>query len=285
MGIQSSVANRHHEEAAVESRATVVAFEGFGKTFPTKNGDVHAARNISLSVAEGEFVTLVGPSGCGKSTLLNAAAGLFPPSHGRVTYRGRPVRGFNTSVGYMTQSDHLLPWRDVAGNIAVPLEIRGLRKREIRERVARLMELVGLKGFERSYPNQISGGMRKRVALARLLAYDPETLLMDEPFGALDAQLRLALQIQLRHLCLKLGKTVLFVTHDLDEAIALADRCVVFTPRPGTVKRIVVVDLPRDRNLMRLRHDRRYTELTAEVWDLLAPAMEQSEIMPTELSW
>ena len=265
-------------EARARARALdrdlgIISFEKFGKTFPVKSGSVHAAHDISLSVAQGEFITLVGPSGCGKSTLLNAAAGLFSPSEGRVTYRGKPVSGYNTAVGYMTQSDHLLPWRDVIGNISVPLEIKRLSKAEIRSRATELIELVGLKGFEQSYPSQVSGGMRKRVALARLLAYDPETLLMDEPFGALDAQLRLGLQIQLRKLCLSLNKTVLFVTHDIDEAIALADRCVVFTPRPGTIKQIIDVDLPRDRDLMKLRHNQRYTQLTAQIWDHLAPAL------------
>ena len=265
-------------EAPSQTRAfdrdlDIISFEKFGKTFPMKTGSVQATHDISLSVAQGEFITLVGPSGCGKSTLLNAAAGLFPPSEGHVTYRGKPVSGYNTAVGYMTQSDHLLPWRDVVGNISVPMEIKRLSKAEIRNRVAELIELVGLGGFEQSYPSQVSGGMRKRVALARLLAYDPETLLMDEPFGALDAQLRLGLQIQLRKLCLSLNKTVLFVTHDIDEAIALADRCVVFTPRPGTVKQILDIDLPRDRDLMKLRHNQRYTRLTAQIWDHLAPAL------------
>ncbi len=263
-----------HAHARVADRnPDIITFERFGKTFPVKQGSVQATRDIDLGVAAGEFITLVGPSGCGKSTLLNAAAGLFAPTEGRVTYRGKPVAGYNTAVGYMTQSDHLLPWRDVVGNISVPLEIKRLSKSQINARVSELIELVGLKGFEQSYPSQVSGGMRKRVALARLLAYDPETLLMDEPFGALDAQLRLGLQIQLRKLCLSLNKTVLFVTHDIDEAIALADRCVVFTPRPGTVKQIIDVDLPRDRDLMKLRHNQRYTQLTAEIWDHLAPAL------------
>lgn len=258
---------------ALDRDPAIISFEKFGKTFSVKAGSIQAAHDITLSVAQGEFITLVGPSGCGKSTLLNAAAGLFAPSEGRVTYRGQPVSGYNTAVGYMTQSDHLLPWRDVAGNIAVPLEIKRLTKSEISARVAELIEMVGLTGFEQSYPSQVSGGMRKRIALARLLAYDPETLLMDEPFGALDAQLRLGLQIQLRKLCLSLNKTVLFVTHDIDEAIAVADRCVVFTPRPGTVKQIIDVDLPRDRDLMKLRHNQRYTQLTAQIWDHLAPTL------------
>jgi NitT/TauT family transport system ATP-binding protein len=257
----------------------LIAFEGFGKTFTTKAGELRAATDVDLVVRRGEFVTVVGPSGCGKSTLLNAAAGLFPPTNGRVLYAGRPVQGYNHQVGYMTQSDHLLPWRDVIGNISVPLEIKGIPRRVILERVTSLIELVGLKGFEKSYPSQLSGGMKKRTALARLLAYDPDTLLMDEPFGALDAQLRLGLQIQLRRLCRRLDKTVVFVTHDLDEAIALADRTVVFTPRPGTVKRILPVDLPKDRDLMQLRHDRRYVELTTELWDLLAPSLGEVETM------
>ncbi len=257
----------------------LIAFEGFGKTFTTKAGELRAATDINLVVRRGEFVTLVGPSGCGKSTLLNAAAGLFPPTDGRVLYAGQPVQGYNHQVGYMTQSDHLLPWRDVVGNISVPLEIKGIPRRIILDRVNSLIDLVGLKGFEKSYPTQLSGGMKKRAALARLLAYDPDTLLMDEPFGALDAQLRLGLQIQLRRLCRRLEKTVVFVTHDLDEAIALADRTVVFTARPGTVKRILTVDLPRDRDLMQLRHDRRYIELTTELWDLLAPSLGDIETM------
>lgn len=263
----------------IASGAELIRFENFGKTFITKAGELRAATNINLSVRQGEFVTLVGPSGCGKSTLLNATAGLFPPTDGQVLYRGQPVKGYNHAVGYMTQSDHLLPWRDVIGNIAVPLEIKGLPRRKIDERVGELVTLVGLKGFEKSYPTQLSGGMRKRAALARLLAYDPDTLLMDEPFGALDAQLRLGLQIQLRRLCLRLNKTVIFVTHDLDEAVALADRAVVFTKRPGTVKQVLDIDLPRDRDLMQLRHDRRYVELTAQLWDLLAPSLAEIEAL------
>ena len=154
-------------------------------------------RGIDLIVAPGEMVTLVGPSGCGKSTLLNMTAGLFGPSSGTVAYDGKPVVGINTRVGYMTQSDHLLPWRSVADNIAAPLQIAGMARAEIARRTDALIELVGLAGFARSYPSQLSGGMRKRAALARLLAYDPDTLLMDEPFGALDAQLRLRLQVEL----------------------------------------------------------------------------------------
>ncbi|MCB1548797.1 MAG: ABC transporter ATP-binding protein [Hyphomicrobiaceae bacterium] len=250
----------------------MIVFQGISKVFETASGSVTAVRDVNLTVARAEFVTLVGPSGCGKSTLLNMTAGLFKPTEGQVSYSGMPVPEYNRKVGYMTQNDHLLPWRDVVGNIRVPLEIRGTPTKEAHERVGELIELVGLAGFERAYPTQLSGGMRKRCALARVLAYDPETLLMDEPFGALDAQLRLAMQIEIRRLALSLGKTVMFVTHDLDEAVALADRCAVFSARPGTIVKTVDVPLPRDRDLMRLRRNRAYTDLTAELWELLSPA-------------
>ena len=260
-----------------ESDQPLISYEEVGKTFETLQGDVVAVHDITLDVREGEFITLVGPSGCGKSTLLNMAAGLFEPTTGTVRYRGSTVAPYNQRVGYMTQNDHLLPWRDVMGNVIVPLEIRRVPKREARDRVDDLLAKVGLKGFEKAYPSQLSGGMRKRCALARLLAYDPEALLMDEPFGALDAQLRLKMQIEIRDLAISLGKTAIFVTHDLDEAVSLADRCVVFTHRPGTIARVVDVPLPRERDLMKLRHNSTYRDLTAELWDLLSPDMDGME--------
>jgi NitT/TauT family transport system ATP-binding protein len=165
----------------------MIRFQNVEKTFQSGNGPVLAIRDINLAVGSGEIVTLVGPSGCGKSTLLNIIAGLMPPSGGEVYYADKPVTGIHSDVGYMTQNDHLLPWRTIGSNIAVPLEIRGFEAKEIKRRVAELIETVGLAGFADSYPTQVSGGMRKRTALARMLAYDPRTLLMDEPFGALDA--------------------------------------------------------------------------------------------------
>lgn len=261
------------EDPATVDRPTVIAYADVGKIFATNDKRIEAVRAIDLTVREGEFITLVGPSGCGKSTLLNMVAGIFPPTTGRVTYRGQPVKGYNGKVGYMTQNDHLLPWRDVAGNIAVPLEITNTPKPQLRAKVAELIEFVGLTGFANSYPSQLSGGMRKRTVLARLLAYDPETLLLDEPFAALDAQLRLRLQIELRRIARTLRKTVLFVTHDLDEAVALADRCAIFTPRPGTIRKVIDIPLPPDRNLLRLRHDKDYVALTAQLWDEMAPVI------------
>jgi NitT/TauT family transport system ATP-binding protein len=266
----------HSEATRVTSPSPakeLIRFEGVGKRFTVDGKPLQAVEGIDLSVLEGEILTLVGPSGCGKSTLLNMSAGLFAPSEGRVLYRGEQVKPYNSSVGYMTQSDHLLPWRDVVGNISIPLEIKGLSKREISTRVAELLDMVGLSGFETSYPSQLSGGMRKRCALARLLAYDPETLLMDEPFAALDAMLRMRMQIEIRELCRRLGKTVMFVTHDLDEAIAIGDRCVVFTRRPGTIDRLVDIPLAPDRDILKLRHDPTYMEITAQLWEVLAPSV------------
>ncbi|MEZ5649995.1 MAG: ABC transporter ATP-binding protein [Burkholderiaceae bacterium] len=261
-------------EAQTGSNATeIIAFENVGKCF----GELEAVRDISLRVHEGEFITLVGPSGCGKSTLLNMIAGIFHPTSGTVTYRAQPVGDFNRHVGYMTQSDHLLPWRTVRQNIAVPMEIAGVAKRALRDRLDGLLELVGLRGFGDNYPSELSGGMRKRCALARLLAYDPETLLFDEPFAALDAQLRLKMQMELRRIASQLGKTILFVTHDLDEAVALADRCAIFTGRPGTIDEVLEIPLPRDRDLFGLRHNKAYLELTARLWDAMAPAIHSGE--------
>jgi NitT/TauT family transport system ATP-binding protein len=252
---------------------TLISFDGVGKTFHVDGKAIEAVRGIRLDIARGEFVTLVGPSGCGKSTLLNMTAGLFRPTAGAVRYAGMEIAGVNLNAGYMTQSDHLLPWRTVSGNMAVPLEIKGHSAEATRAKVDGLVGLLGLRGFEKSYPSQLSGGMRKRTALGRLLAYDPETLLLDEPFAALDAQLRLNMQIELLRLSRQFNKTVLFVTHDLDEAAALGDRCVVFSARPGTITHVIESPLPRDRDLLRLRHDPRYMTMTAGLWDLITPTM------------
>lgn len=245
----------------------IIEFDQVGKSF----GQFQAVKNVNLSVRRGEFVALLGPSGCGKSTLLNMAAGLFRPTQGHVRYDGAEVVSLNHKTGYMTQSDHLLPWRNVIDNIAVAYEIKGMNRKASRKQVEPLIDLVGLSGFEGAYPSQLSGGMRKRAALARLLAYDPEALLMDEPFAALDAQLRLTMQIELLRICRQFDKTVLFVTHDLDEAVALADRVALFGPSPGTIVRTIDSPLERDRDLLRLRSNPAFNAATAELWELMTP--------------
>jgi NitT/TauT family transport system ATP-binding protein len=224
-------------------------------------------------VSRGEFVAIVGPSGCGKSTLLNLAAGLLAPSSGTVTYDGARVSSVNQRIGYVTQGDTLLPWRNIRANVALPLEIRGAGRREREERAEEIIDRVGLHGFARHYPSELSGGMRRRAILARALVYDPETLAMDEPFGALDAQLKTVLHQQLLELWQGTGKTVLFVTHDLAEAVTLADRVVVFSARPARIRAIKEVDLPRPRDVINVKYDPRFAELSRELWDIVSDDM------------
>ena len=248
-----------------------IALEGASKEFTGRGETVLALQPTSIEIAREQFVALVGPSGCGKSTVLNMIAGLQPPTAGRVVYDGKPVNGPNRQVGYMTQKDTLLPWRSVADNIGLALElkIRSVSGSERDRRVAQMIELVGLKGFERHYPGELSGGMRKRVALARSLIYEPETLLMDEPFAALDAQLRLVMHDELLRLTRLRRMTVVFVTHDLGEAITLADRVIVFTGRPGRVKALREIPLAHPRDAFRVRFSEQFAHLHEELWNEL----------------
>ena len=241
------------------------------KTFTARGQDIAALSATDLRVGAEEFVALVGPSGCGKSTILNMVAGLLEPSAGAVLYDGAPVRGPNQRVGYMTQKDTLLPWRSAADNIRLALELRcrATPRAEANERVARMIDLVGLRGFEAHFPAELSGGMRKRVAIARALIYEPETLLLDEPFGALDAQLKLLLLDQLQELTRSRRMTVLFVTHDLGEAITLADRIVVISARPGRVRAIHDVGLARPRDVFRIRFSEAFGQMHEALWDEL----------------
>jgi len=251
--------------------AGTIRLEGVSKVFHARGKETHALRKTDLEVRRSEFVALVGPSGCGKSTILNLAAGLLSPTEGEVYYDDAPLRGLNGRAGYMTQKDTLLPWRTAGDNIAVPLELRcrGVPRDEIRGRVEAIMKLVGLTGFEKHYPGELSGGMRKRVALARTLIYEPETLLMDEPFGALDAQLKLLMHDQLQRLAQQRRMTVLFVTHDLAEAIALSDRVVVMTARPGRIRVVRDIPMPRPRDVFRIRFTDAFSRIHEELWDEL----------------
>ncbi len=244
-------------------------WRGVRKIFERAGQVVEAVADVSLDIRRGEFVSLVGPSGCGKSTLLNMTAGTMPFEGGEVIYGGRLVDAVNTRVGYITQKDNLLPWRTVQENVALPLEIRGVPAGERADRVQEMIERVGLKGFEKHYPRELSGGMRKRVTLIRTLVYDPETLLMDEPFGALDAQLRLIMQDQLLKIWSGSGKTIIFVTHDLGEAITLSDRVVVLSRRPARVKRVAEVPLARPRDVFDLAHSGEVAALHRELWEAL----------------
>ena len=251
--------------------APKIDLQGVGKRFVTRDREVEALQPIDLTIRHHEFVALVGPSGCGKSTILNMIAGLLPPSAGVVSYDGVAIGGLNRAVGYMTQKDTLLPWRTAADNIRIALELkcRAMPRAEANERVAQMLTLVGLTGFEKHYPAELSGGMRKRVGLARTLIYEPETLLMDEPFGALDAQLKLLMLDQLQELTRQRRMTVVFVTHDLGEAITLADRVVVFSARPGRIRAIRTIELPRPRDVFRIRFTEDFAHLHELLWDEL----------------
>jgi len=227
--------------------------------------------DISIDLGPQQLLVALGPSGSGKTSLLNLIAGFVEPSAGRITLDGVPVKGPSAERGVVFQDDALLPWQDVLANVGFGLELAGVPKAQREVRAREMLALVDLAGFDSRRIWQLSGGQKQRVGLARALAADPRVLLMDEPFGALDAQMRLTLQTELLRLCRKLNKTVLFVTHDVDEAIALADRCVVFAGRPGTIDHVLDIPLTGERNLVQLRSDPRYVELCAELWKRLAP--------------
>jgi NitT/TauT family transport system ATP-binding protein len=210
---------------------------------------VAALAEVTLDIAPGEFVTIVGPSGCGKTTLLRIMAGLQRPTSGAVHLLGRPVTGPSRNVGIVFQDPVLLPWRTVLDNVMLPVQVLGLDRETFRRRALELLALVGLAGFEGKYPHELSGGMRQRVSLARALVHDPALLLMDEPFGALDAMTREAMNLELQRIWQESGKTVAFITHSISEAVFLGDRVVVMSPRPGRIADVLTVDLPRPRDL------------------------------------
>jgi NitT/TauT family transport system ATP-binding protein len=252
-----------------------IAISGVRKSYVARGREVLALDRVDLDIAPGEFVAFVGPSGCGKSTLMNMIAGILPIEEGRILHDGREVRGINRAVGYMTQQDAVLPWRTVAQNVALPLRFHGYAAAARAARVDEMLESVGLAGFARSFPAELSGGMRKRVALAQLLAYEPGTLLMDEPFGALDAQLKLVMQEQLLRIWTARRQTVVFVTHDLAEAVTLAQRVVVFSGRPGRIKQIETVSLPPERDVFRVRFLPEFEAAYTRLWEALAPEIRR----------
>ena len=225
-----------------------------------------AVDGVSCEIADGEFVAVVGPSGCGKTTFLNAIDGLLPITSGALALDGRPIVGPGHDRAMVFQQPSLLPWRTVMGNIAYGLELQGVSKPEAQDRARRFVELVGLHGFEESFPLELSGGMQQRVNLARALAVDPEVLLLDEPFAALDAQTRETMQHELLRVWNETRKTAVFITHDIVEAVYLADRVIVFTGRPGRVKEVVRIDLERPREL-RIKLDPRFLAIQARIWE------------------
>jgi NitT/TauT family transport system ATP-binding protein len=247
----------------------VIRLDHVGKTYRTRRGDlVRAVEDISLEVGDNEFVTLVGASGCGKSTLLKLVAGLTLATAGGIHIGGQVVREPFPDVGFVFQQPVLLPWRSVLDNVLFSVEMLGLEPRQYRKPAGDLLELTGLGGFETKYPRELSGGMQQRVAICRALLPDPSLLLMDEPFGALDAMTREEMSLELLRIWEERRKTILFVTHSIPEAILLADRVVVMTPRPGRIARVLTVDLPRPRT-MAMEFDPRFKAASDEVRDLI----------------
>ncbi len=255
-----------HEPAptGTPARAPVIEVRGLEMRYRVPGGTLTALEGIDLAAAEAEFVTLVGPSGCGKTTLLRILAGLVPPTAGDVRIGGRPLRGPTRDVGIVFQVPALMAWRNVLDNVLLQIEIRRLGVAQHRDRALELIKLVGLSGFEDRYPYQLSGGMQQRVSICRALIHDPSLLLMDEPFGALDAMTRDDMNVELLRIWSERKKTVLFITHSISEAVFLSDTVVVMTPRPGQIDCIVPVDLPRPRDIG-MKDSKHFGELQARV--------------------
>ena len=247
-----------------------IKLEGVSKVFDSLSGDaVCAVEDVSFEVQPREFITIVGPSGCGKSTLLRIIAGLLKPTTGQVTVAGKAVQGPIKGSGFVFQKPVLFDWLKVLANVLIPVDLAGLNKKNYEEKAGRLLRLVKLEGFENKYPNELSGGMQQRVCIARALIMDPEILIMDEPFGALDALTRDELNLELLKIWQEEQKTVLFVTHNISEAILLGDRVLVFSERPGTVRAAMDIDLKRPRDID-VRKDKRFGEWEVEIYNLIA---------------
>lgn len=252
-----------------------IELSGVTHRFTTPDGrSLTALRDINLTVGRGEFVAVVGPTGCGKSTTLSLITGLARPSSGSVRVMGQPVEGTDPRIGFVFQHDAVFPWRNVVYNVAAGPLFRGKSKGEAFQKAKEWVSRVGLAGFEKHYPHQLSGGMRKRVALAQTFINGPEILLMDEPFSALDVQTRILMQDELLGLWSSLKASVVFVTHDLEEAIALADRVYVLSSGPGTVKSVYTVDLPRPRVISEVRFKPEFVELSKRIWTDLREEVE-----------
>ncbi|GIW09501.1 MAG: ABC transporter ATP-binding protein [Chloroflexi bacterium] len=235
--------------AAATTSGVPIQIQEVEKVYLTKDGPVHALAGVSLDIAPGEFISIVGPSGCGKSTLMMLVAGLVPVTSGQIRIANQPVTRPQTELGIVFQDAVLLDWRTVLDNVLLQQEIRRLPRAPLEQRARELLAMVGLAGFEQKHPYELSGGMRQRTAICRALVHDPPLLLMDEPFGALDALTREQIAHDLQRLWLQTGKTVLFITHSIVESVLLSDRVVVMTPRPGRIEEVLTIDLPRPRRL------------------------------------
>ena len=255
------------EIAANPSEPPYLEFRNLAKVYATNDGPVRALDQVSISQRKGEFLSILGPSGCGKSTLLMIAAGLLPASNGTVSVQGRRVVAPRTDVGIVFQNPVLLEWRTALGNIMLQAEARKLDRAAAERRARELLDSVGLTGFEQKYPDELSGGMRQRVSICRALIHNPPQLLMDEPFGALDALTRDQLVLDIQRIWNEARMTVLFITHSVPEAVFLSDRVIVMTPRPGQIDRIIDIDLPRPRTLA-MRETPEFSRYSRQILDL-----------------
>ena len=260
-----STSNRVTPLPQADSGPALLAVENIVMHFGTAEGGVTALDNVSFTVAPGEFLAVIGPSGCGKSTLFNVIGGLLGGYDGRVAVAGEKVYGPHASIGMVFQEESTFPWRNVVDNVAFPLEIAGMAKRERIERARHFVSMVGLDGFEKRYPAELSGGMRQRVSMARTLASEPKILLMDEPFASLDEQTRLLLGDKVLQIQQQLNQTMLLITHNITEAVQLADRILVMTYRPGRVKRMVDIKLPRPRT-SEIVSSEAFGRYVAQIW-------------------
>jgi NitT/TauT family transport system ATP-binding protein len=247
----------------------VIELSGVSRTFVGRSGPVEALRGIDLQVKVGEFVAVVGRSGCGKSTLLRLVAGLIDPTEGTVLVDNTPVTDPRQDISMLFQRPALLPWRSVLDNVMLPIEFFRWKKAQYRERAEYLLKMVGLSGFEKRLPHELSGGMQQRVALCRALIPEPRVMLMDEPFSALDALTREELSVELQRVHMDLGTTIVFVTHSIQEAVLLADRVVVLTPRPGRIREALDIDIPRPRSLGHTAHLEDVARCSAQLHELL----------------
>jgi ABC-type nitrate/sulfonate/bicarbonate transport system ATPase subunit len=256
-------------ESAPSQNGAVIRVQNVSKVFHTPSrANLGALSAIELDIRPGEFVTVVGPSGCGKSTLLKLIAGFSACSAGRILFQGEEVRGLNTKVGYVPQESKLFPWLTVEENVGFGLDPKHYSRADRERQVSQFINLAGLAGFEKYYPAQLSGGMSKRASIVRALAYEPPVILMDEPFGPLDAQTRMVLQDELLKIWEQKRQTIVFVTHDLVEAVALADRVVVLTHRPGKIKDIIKVPMGRPRNIFEIHRQDGFDEAYGRLWNI-----------------
>lgn len=246
------------------------------KVYHTDDGQaVQALDDISITLKKGEFVSIIGPSGCGKSTLFNILGGMLGEYEGEVRVAGELISGSHRHIGMVFQEESTYPWRTAQENVELPLEIEGVPKKERAERARELIKLVGLEGFESRYPSELSGGMKQRISIARTLAFQPQILLMDEPFGALDEQTRVLLGDKILQICAEINQTTLLITHNITEAVQLSDRVIVMSFRPGRIKRVIDINLPRPRN-SEILEDKAFGDYVAEIWhELREEAVQQ----------